>query len=670
MIRNRKKRRIISDQAVGHVRSMVWLQEKVVEENLPPRLATGTARVAVTAATIAAAAAATAAVASTTTTAVATGGRSTTTIAATAVAAASGSTTEATAEATATTGTAELAVIGSLSATATAAATTTTTATATAERGLAGNGLKEGRNLLVSLLEELKKLADDTTVATVEESSGNTSVSGTTGTTDTMDVVIDISREIVVDDVGDVGNIQTTSSDSSGDQNRAATVAEHLQSALTLTLSAVTVNGSSGEVLVDQEVGQRISHALGLNENKGETTGVGVENVEKDRALVNILNVLDLLGDVLRGGTNTTNGQEDVVLEEIAGEDLDVAGEGGREHESLALVDLGHVLTLNDTANLGLETHVKHAISLIKDKVLDVAEGDTATLDEIDKTTRSSDKKIAAALDLAKLRADIGTTVDDARTDPRTVGELASLIVDLRDQLTGGSKNESGGVGLALTTISTSGAGGNGRGTSVERLGENGEEETTSLAGTSLGASHQITATHDNGDGVLLDRSGDVVAGELNVGNEVVVQRRVAEGEDGLGHVVTGSLNGNVIVLLEVDTGVLLGRVVGGTEELTLDAGVGRSGNVLAIAPLTIARATVAEVAATGTGTGTSASASVAAVRVGVEAALGTRTAPASALLALKARAGGTTGATGATGSGPVAAAWATSVIGVVTAKR
>ena len=643
---------------------------KVVDVGLPPRLATGTARVAVTAATIAATAAATAAVASTTTTAVATGGRSTTAIAATTVAAASGSTTEAAAEATTTAAAAELAVIGSLSATTTAATTTTTTAaTATAERGLASNGLKEGRNLLVSLLEELKKLTDDTTVATVEESSGNTSVSGTTGTTDAVNIVINIGREIVVDDVGDVGNIQTTSSDSSSDQNGAATVAEHLQSALTLTLSAVTVNGSGGEVLVDQEVGQRISHALGFNEDKGETTGVGVKNVEKDGALVNILNVLNLLGDVLRGGTDTTDGQEDVVLEEIAGEDLDVAGESGREHESLALVDLGHVLTLNDAANLGLETHVKHAISLIKDKVLDVAEGDTATLDEIDKTTRSSDKKIAAALNLAKLRADIGTTVDNARTDPRTVGELASLVVDLRDQLTGGSKDERSGVGLALTTISTSSAGGNGRRTSVERLGENGEEETTSLAGTSLSASHQITATHDNGDGVLLDRSGDVVAGESDVGNEVVVQRRVGEGEDGLGHVLAGSLNGNVIVLLEVDTGVLLGRVVGGTEELTLDTGIGRAGNVLAIAPLTIAGATV-EVAATGTSTGTSASASVAAVRVGVEAALGTGTAPASALLALKGGAGGTTGTTGATGSGPVATTWATSVIGVVTANK
>jgi hypothetical protein len=34
---------------------------------------------------------------------------------------------------------------------------------------------------------------------------------------------------------------------------------------------------------------------------------VGVEDVKENGALVHILDVLDLLGDVLRCGTNTTN---------------------------------------------------------------------------------------------------------------------------------------------------------------------------------------------------------------------------------------------------------------------------------------------------------------------------------------------------------------------------
>ncbi|KAL2134474.1 hypothetical protein VTI74DRAFT_120 [Chaetomium olivicolor] len=178
-----------------------------------------------------------------------------------------------------------------------------------------------------------------------------------------------------------------------------------------------------------------------------------MENVEQDGSLVNVLNILDLLGDVLGSGTNAADRKEDVVAQEVLGKHLDVAGEGGREHERLALAGGRHVLALDDAANLGLETHVEHAIGLIKDKVLDVAERDATTLYEVDKSARSGNKEIAAALDLAELRADIGTTIDNARAHPRTVGKLAGLIVDLRDQLTSGGKDQGGGVSLALTAV-------------------------------------------------------------------------------------------------------------------------------------------------------------------------------------------------------------------------
>jgi hypothetical protein len=447
----------------------------------------------------------------------------------------------------------------------------------------------------MGLLEELEQVTDNTAVATVEEGSGDTGVTSTTGTTDTVDVVVNVGGQIVVDDVGHVGDIETTGSNSSGNQDGATAVTEELQSTLTLALGAVTVNGGSGETLVDEEVGEGVGHTLSLHEDEGQTSAaVSVENVQEDGALVSVLDVLDLLGNVLRGRSDTTDGQENVVLEEVASKHLDVAGEGGREHESLAVLDQRHILTLNDTANLGLETHVQHTVSLVKNKVLDVSEGDTATLNQIDETTGSSNEKIAATLNLAKLGTDVGTTVHDTGADPRAVSKLAGLIEDLGDKLTSRSKNEGSRVSLALTAIAvltTRRSRGSG-GTVLESLREDREKETTSLSGTGLGTSHEITATHDNGDRVLLDRGGDNIAGELNVGDQVVVQRGVGELSNGLGDVVTGGLNGNVIVVGKVDTSLLLGGVVGNTEQLTLHAGVGGTGNVLAVAPLAIARAT------------------------------------------------------------------------------
>jgi hypothetical protein len=351
-----------------------------------------------------------------------------------------------------------------------------------------------------------------------------------------MDVVVNVGGKVVVDDVGDVRDIKTTSSDSSGDKDRATTSTEHLQSLFTLALSTVTVDGSSWEALVDKKIREGIRHALCLDEDQRKTSADSVQDVEQNGALVDVLDVLYLLRNVLGSGSNATNRQEDVLLQEIASKHLDVPGEGGGKHESLAGRGWWHVLAFNNAANLGLETHVQHAISLIENEVLDVAKRDAATLDEIYQTTGGSNEQVAAALNLAQLGANVGTTINDTWAHPGSVREFSGFFEDLGDQLTGGSKDQGGGVGLSLTAISvSSGCLLWGRaGTGLEGLGKDGEQETTSLSGTSLGTSHQVAATHNDRDRVFLDRGGNVVAGEADVGQQMVVERRVRESRDGL----------------------------------------------------------------------------------------------------------------------------------------
>jgi hypothetical protein len=158
-----------------------------------------------------------------------------------------------------------------------------------------------------------------------------------------------------------------------------------------------------------------------------------------------------------------------------------------------------------------------------------------------------------------------------------------------------------------------------------ESLGQNGEQETTSLAGTSLSTSHEITAAHDDGDGVLLNRGGHSVAGKPDVADEVVVQRRVGEVQDGLRNILARSLDRDIVVLLEVDAAVLLGRIIGGAEEVPLHTRIGRAGNVLAVAPLTVARP--ASITAATTAGGITAGTWVAiSVRVEAAAAASSRT--------------------------------------------
>ena len=275
------------------------------------------------------------------------------------------------------------------------------------------------------------------------------------------------------------------------------------------------MNGGGSEVLHDEEVGEVVGLSLGLDEDQGETLVLGGEQVEQGGLLVHVVDVHDLLGDVLGGGTDSTDGQEYVVGEEVAGEVLDVVWEGGGEHEGLSLADLRHVTVLDDVSDLWLETHVQHSVGLIEDKVLDVAEGDLASLEQVVQTTWGGDKEVTASLHLSELETDWGTTVDNAGLDPGSVTELLGLVEDLGSKLSGWSHDDSGWVGLSLVGVAAVVWGWGG--TVLEGLGEDWEEETTSLTGTGLGTGHEVSAGGDDGDGVLLDGGRLGEAGELDI---------------------------------------------------------------------------------------------------------------------------------------------------------
>ena len=103
----------------------------------------------------------------------------------------------------------------------------------------------------MGLFQKLNHIANDATVPAVEEGRGFTGVACTTGTTNPMNIVINVGGQIVVNHVSNVRDIQTTSSNSCGNENRSTTVAEHFKSALTLSLCSIPMDRGGWEVLVD-----------------------------------------------------------------------------------------------------------------------------------------------------------------------------------------------------------------------------------------------------------------------------------------------------------------------------------------------------------------------------------------------------------------------------------
>lgn len=219
--------------------------------------------------------------------------------------------------------------------------------------------------------------------------------------------------------------------------------------------------------------------------------------------------------------------------------------EGGREHGSLPTAQR-HGRMLDTVPNLGKKAHVQHPVRLIENEELDPLEGDPPPLHKVEEPARGGGEDVAASAESVKLLLHAGPSVSHAAGQAGSSTELSSLVVDLDDELSGGGHHDHLGSHrhpvLAL------------------RLGRNQivddrEEEGRCLARAGLGARHEISAGHEDGDAVLLDRGGDLILGSLDVAGEERRKPSLVKRLDRLGLVLTGDLDIDFVILGEVDAG-------------------------------------------------------------------------------------------------------------------
>lgn len=121
---------------------------------------------------------------------------------------------------------------------------------------------------------------------------------------------------------------------------------------------------------------------------------------------------------------------------------MNVLGPGGTEHQSLAV----RANLADNFTDLRLETHVKHAVSLIHNEVGDTAKVRLARLEHIDKTTWSRYDNLDTALQVTNLGAFGSATVNSSVTDARVRAELGALLLNLDSKFTSWGENQSDGT--------------------------------------------------------------------------------------------------------------------------------------------------------------------------------------------------------------------------------
>lgn len=192
------------------------------------------------------------------------------------------------------------------------------------------------RHLLNLGAVELFNLAHHADIISSDKVDRNTLATETTTTTNAMNVVLTVGGEIVVDDQGNLLDINTTGQKVSGDEDTRGAGAELLHDKVTLGLVHVTVHGRDGEITGSELVGKPVDLAAGVAEDDGLGDGDSLIQIGEGIELPLLLLDGDVeLLDTFKGKLVLLDQDADGVAHELGGDLKDVLGHGGREKDDL-----------------------------------------------------------------------------------------------------------------------------------------------------------------------------------------------------------------------------------------------------------------------------------------------------------------------------------------------
>ena len=286
---------------------------------------------------------------------------------------------------------------------------------------------------------ELLDLAHHADIVGGDEVDGHTLATEATTTTDTVDVVLAVGGKVVVDDKGNLLDVDTTGEEVSGDQDTGRTGTELLHDNVTLGLVHVTVHGRDGEVTGSELVGEPVDLSAGVAEDNGLGDGDGLVQVGKGVELpVLLLNGNVELLDTFEGKLVLLDEDTDGVTHELGGDLEDILGHGGGEKDDLG--GLGE--QLEDVVDLLGETARQHLVGLVEDEHLHVVGLEDAALDHVLDTAGRADNDLGTVLEGLHVVANAGTANAGVALDVHEVTDGDDDLLDLLGQLAGGGEDE------------------------------------------------------------------------------------------------------------------------------------------------------------------------------------------------------------------------------------
>jgi hypothetical protein len=287
-----------------------------------------------------------------------------------------------------------------------------------------------------------------------------------------MDVVLAVGGQVVVDDKGDLLDIDTTGKQVSSDEDTGRSGTELLHDDVTLGLVHVAVHGGDGEVTGSELVGEPVDLPAGVAEDDSLGDGDGLVQVGEGVELpVLLLNGNVELLDTFEGQLVLLDQDADGVAHELGGDLEDVLGHGSGQEN-----DLGRLgQKLEDVVDLLGETARQHLVGLVENEHLHVVGLQDATLDHVLDTAGSADNDLGAVLEGLHVVTDAGAANAGVAGNVHEVTNGDNDLLDLLGKLTGGGEDERlAGLDVGVDLL------------------EGGDRESSGLSGTGLRLGNNI----------------------------------------------------------------------------------------------------------------------------------------------------------------------------------
>ena len=334
-------------------------------------------------------------------------------------------------------------------------------------------------------------------LAGLGQRNGHTLAAGTTDAADAVHVRLRCRRHVVVDDVGEVVDIETTSGHVGGHQQVGDSTAQAAHHLVALLLVQTAVQSLGPVATAVHRLGQLVNLHTGSAEHQRRLGRLDVENpAERSRLVCPVHHVHPLRhqwGPALRR-CGIADADAHRITEVTSSQTLDASRHGRREQHRLAVAGAA----AQQLVEVVGEAHVEHLVGLVEHHHLEVIKRKGTAMQVIDRSAGRRHHHVDATVQTRQLPPDGLAPVDRQHSHTQTTAVLVDRLGYLHRQLAGGAQHQ--GLRRLAGPIGQVDA------------AEDRQGERCSLAGTCGRLTDQVVAGHDGGDRLRLNRGGFLVA--------------------------------------------------------------------------------------------------------------------------------------------------------------